>query len=81
MGKRSESRKKGACYESCWVYICMYGKKREKLCDFGCVKTGKPCRQYINVYWKIPRYRHYHKIKPGFPSTLDDWKKRENLNF
>ena len=81
MARRREVRKKGACYESCCVYICMYGKKREKLCDFSCVKTGKPCRQYINVYWKIPRYRHYHKMKPGFPSTLDAWEKREKLNF
>ena len=81
MARRNEIRKKGACYESCWVYICMYGKKREKLCDFGCVKTGKSCRQYINVYWKIPRYRHYHKTKPEFPTTLYSWKKRENLNF
>ena len=81
MSRRNEIRKKGACYESCDVFICMYGKKREKLCDFGCVKTGKPCWQYINVYWKIPRYRHYHKIKPGFHSKLDDWKKREKLNF
>ena len=81
MSRRNEIRKKCACYESCYVYICMYGKKREKLCDFGCVKTGKPCWQYINVYWKIPRYRHYHKIKPGFHSKLDDWKKREKLNF
>ena len=81
MARRNEIRKKGACYESCWVYICMYGKKREKLCDFGCVKTGKPCRQYINVYWKIPRYTSYHKKKPGFPSTLKKKKKREKLNF
>lgn len=81
MARRNEIRKKCACYESCYVYICMYGKKREKLCDFGCVKTGKPCWQYINVYWKIPRYRHYHKIKQGFHSKLDDWKKREKLNF
>ena len=81
MSRRNEIRKKCACYESCYVYICMYGKKREKLCDFGCVKTGKPCRQYINVYWKIPRYRHYHKTKPEFHSKLDDWKKREKLNF
>ena len=78
MARRNEIRKKGACYESCWVYICMYG---EKICDFGCVKTGKPCRQYINVYWKIPRYRHYHKTKKEFPTTLDAWKKREKLNF
>lgn len=81
MSRRNEIRKKCACYESCYVYICMYGKKREKLCDFGCVKTGNPCRQYINVYWKISRSRHYHKTKPEFPTTLDAWKKREKLNF
>ena len=81
MSRRNEIRKKGACYESCDVFICMYGNKREKLCDFSCVKNGNPCRNYINVYWKISRYRHYHKIKPGFPSTLDAWEKREKLNF
>lgn len=81
MSRRNEIRKKGACYESCWVYICMYGKKREKLCDFGCVKTGKPCRNYINMYWKISRCRHYLKTKPEFPTTLDAWEKREKLNF
>lgn len=76
MARRSEIRKNGACHESCYVFICMYGKKREKLCDFGCVKTGKPCRNYINVRWKIHRYRHYHKVKPKFPNTLDAWKRR-----
>lgn len=81
MGKRNEIRKNGACHESCWVYICMYGKKREKLCDFSCIETGKPCRNYINAYWKILRHRHYRKIKPEFPTTLDVWKKREKLNF
>nr|DAL27074.1 MAG TPA_asm: hypothetical protein [Caudoviricetes sp.] len=48
----------------------MYGKKREKLCDFGCVKTGKPCRNYINVRWKIHRYRHYNKTKRNFRQRL-----------
>lgn len=81
MARRSEIRKKGACHESCEVFICMYGKKREKLCDFSCVKTGNPCRNYINVYWKISRSGHYHKTKPEFPTTLDAWKKREKLNF
>lgn len=81
MVRRSEIRKNGACHESCWVYICMYGKKREKLCSFSCVETGKPCRNYINVYRKIPRYRHYHKTKPKFPTKLDAWKIREKLNF
>lgn len=41
MGRRREVRKEGACHESCYVFICMYGKKREKLCDFSCFKTGK----------------------------------------
>lgn len=81
MGKRSKKRRSGLVLESCWVYICMYGKKREKLCDFCCIEAGKPCRNYINVYWKIHRYRYYHKTKPEFPTTLDAWKKREKLNF
>ena len=34
MAGRSEIRKKGACHESCDVFICMYGKKRGKPCDF-----------------------------------------------
>lgn len=72
---RSEIRKNGACHESCDVFICMYGKK---LCSFSCVETGKPCRNYINVRWKIPHYRHYHKIKPEFPTTLDAWKKEKS---
>lgn len=81
MGKRNEIRKNGACHESCYVFICMYGKKRENLCNYCCIETGKPCRNYINAYWKILRHRHYRKIKPEFPTTLDAWKKRENLNF
>ena len=78
MSRRSEIRKKGDCHESCWVYICMYGDKREKLCDFSCIETGKPGGNYINVYWKISRSRHYHKTKPEFPTTLDAWKKEKS---
>ena len=42
MARRREVRKKGACHESCYVFICMYDKKREKLCDFCCVETAMP---------------------------------------
>lgn len=73
MVRRSEIRKKGACYESCYVFAFMYG---ENLCNYCCIDTGKPCRNYINAYWKIHRYRHYHKTKPKYPTTLDVWKKR-----
>ena len=67
-------------YESCWIYICMYGKKRKKLCDLSCVGANKPCRNYINV-WKISRYRHYRKISPDFPTTLDAWKKKRKVEL
>ena len=79
--KKIKKRLGGRVHESCWIYICMYGKKREKLCGFSCVGANMPCRNYINVYWKIFRYRHYRKINPDFPTTLDAWKKREKSNF
>lgn len=76
MARRREVRKNGACYESCYVYICVFGDKYTKLCDASCFETGKPCRNYINAYWKISRFRHYIKRKPEYPTTLDAWKKR-----
>lgn len=64
---------------SCYVYRFMYGKKREKLCDFfSCCDTGNPCKNYINAHWKILRYKHYHKEKSMFPTTLDVWKNEGN---
>lgn len=54
MSKRSDKHYKMESYSNnCYVYICMYGEKRDKLCDFSCIGTGKPCQNYVNAYWKI----------------------------
>ena len=74
MSKRGESHHLWP--DICYVYICMYGKKREKLCDFSCADTDKPCKNFINAHWKICRLNHYHKKKPKFPTTLEAWKNR-----
>lgn len=77
MGKRNEKHYiKGSVSDNCYVYIMMYDSKRNVRCDFSCFETGKPCKNYINAWWKILRYRHYHKKKPKFPATLDAWKNR-----
>ena len=76
-GKRKEKHyKKESWSDNCYVYIMMYDSKRNIRCDFSCCDTGKPCRNYINAYWKIMRFRHYKKTKPKFPTTLEAWKNR-----
>lgn len=49
--------------------------------DCGCILSNIPCKKFVDLRSKIFRYRHYHKTKPKFPTTLDAWKKREKLNF
>ena len=80
MGKREEKHyKKESWSDNCYVYIMMYDSKRNIRCNFSCFDTGKPCKNFINAYWKIIRFRHYKKTKPKFPTTLEWWK--ENIKF
>lgn len=82
MSKRSDKHYKMESYSNnCYVYICMYGEKRDKLCDFSCICTGKPCQNYVNAYWKIMRWRHYHKTKVEYPTTLVEFRKRVSPLF
>ena len=82
MSKRNDKHYKKEWFSNnCYVNICMYGKERDKLCDFSSIGTDKPCKNYINAYWKIMRWNHYHKRKSHFPTTLADWKKQETFHI
>lgn len=82
MSKRYDKHfKKGAWCDNCFVYIYLYGKMREKFCDFSCFKTDKPCRNYENAHWEIKRCQHYFKVKPKFPTTLKAWKNRYKPHY
>lgn len=44
--------------------------------DCTCCYTFKPCKNFADLRSKIHRYRHYHKTKAKFPTTLDKYRKR-----
>ena len=82
MSRRNEKHFTGSgWHDNCYVYLFGCGKKYDKKCDFSCIGVPFHCQHYINAYWKIMRYDHYHKKKPRFPTTLEAWKNRVKLPF
>lgn len=49
--------------------------------DCTCCYTFKKCKDFVNSFWKIHRYRHYHKTKAKYPTTLVEFRKRVNPLF
>lgn len=41
-----------------------------------CCYTFSKCKNFADLRSKIHRYRHYHKAKAKYPTTLDEFRKR-----
>ena len=59
-----------------WAYCWTQTSGRCKDCT--CCYTFKKCKDFVNAFWKIHRYRHYHKTKARYPTTLAEFRKRVN---
>lgn len=57
-------------YAYCWTHSTGRCK------DCTCCYTFKKCKDFVNSFWKIHRYRHYHKTKAKYPTTLVGFRKR-----
>lgn len=62
-----------------WAYCWTHSKGRCK--DASCACTFKKCENFVDFLWKIHRYRHYHKMKANFPTTLVEFRKRVSPLF
>lgn len=62
-----------------WAYCWTHSTGRCK--DYTCCYTFKKCKYFVNSFWKIHRYRHYHKTKAKYPCTLVEYRKRVNPLF
>lgn len=51
-------------YSYCWTHLTGRCK------DCTCCYTFKKCKDFVNSFWKIHRYRHYHKTKAKYPTSL-----------
>ena len=59
-------------YARCWTYWA------GRCNGYTCCCTFKKCKDFVNAFWKIHRYRHYHKTKAKYPTTLAEFRKRVN---
>lgn len=46
--------------------------------DCTCCYTFSKCKNFADLRSKIHRYRHYHKTKAKYPTTLAEFRKRVN---
>jgi hypothetical protein len=56
-----------------FAYCWTHSTGRCKVCT--CCYTFKKCKDFVNSFWKIRRYRHYHKTKAKYPCTLVEFRK------
>lgn len=59
-------------FACCWTYMT------SRCENYTCCYTFGKCKNFVNLSWKIHRYRHYHKAKSKYPTTLAEIRKKVN---